>query len=664
MKTLSQSRGINEGQVTLMALLYLALPSILFFLGWLTPIPAILASLGVIGSLIYYAVRLMPKERECILPFNRRTISVVAAAFFLICLLHISTGLIGFFLTDPDYELARQAYYVNLIEAPWPIVLPNGCEINYYIAAYLPPAILARIFAAYPTEGSTLAQVILLLWTALGYTLAFLVVFTFRRKVSLIFVFFVEINQIIVQLQQEEQKKIELWANAVSRKARFVEHTTAFFNKAAQEEQLRLQQFVKAHQIILSQPLDAELNFYYDFIVNNKNIPVIITDEFNNIQLSQNVDIPEGQKVLVGSLLKRFSQNPPFEYNVSGMKFKLYYSESSVYTNLKETLKYFTTTFLDDLVNNSVLIPVVITDSTESIVIASGNIAKKDIRGDKLKNTINEMKNENGVWTINLPEFPNARIFYKHSHFITALQYYPMIFILITIFFVFLIFRLFKAMKKTEETALWIGMNKETAHQLGTPISALVAWVEYLRLKPENKEVCNEITKDINRLNMITQRFSQIGTNPELLPQNIIPVVQNAMAYLSSRSSKKVNFVLNLPQDTEIILPINQCLIEWTLENLSKNAIDAMGGIGTLTLDLTQDSKRVFIDVSDTGKGMPKKQFKKVFEAGFTTKERGWGMGLSLAKRIIEEYHHGKIFVKQSTINRGTTFRIVLKKEE
>ncbi|MGM9820935.1 MAG: sensor histidine kinase [Candidatus Onthomorpha sp.] len=480
----------------------------------------------------------------------------------------------------------------------------------------------------------------------------------------IIFVFFVEINQIIVQLQQEEQKKIELWANAVSRRARFVEHTTEFFNKAAQEEQLRLQQFVKAHQIILSQPLDAELNFYYDFIVNNKNIPVIITDEFNNIQLSQNIDIPEGQKVLVGSLLKRFSKNPPFEYNVSGMKFKLYYSESSVYTNLKETLKYFTTTFLEDLVNNSVLIPVVITDSTESIVIASGNIAKKDIQGDKLKSTIGEMKDENDVWTISLPEFPNARIFYKHSHLITALQYYPVIFILITIFFVFLVFRLFKAMKKTEETTLWIGMNKETAHQLGTPISALVAWVEYLRLKPENEEVCNEITKDINRLNMITQRFSQIGTNPELLPQNIIPVVQNAMAYLSSRSSKKVNFVLNLPQDTDIVLPINQCLIEWTLENLSKNAIDAMGGIGTLTLDLTEDTKRVFIDVSDTGKGMPKKQFKKVFEAGFTTKERGWGMGLSLAKRIIEEYHHGKIFVKQSTLNKGTTFRIVLKKEE
>lgn len=191
MTTLSQPRGINEGQVTLMALLYLALPSILFFLGWLTPVPAILASLGVIGSLIYYTVHLMPRERECVLPLNGRTIAVVAAAFILICLLHISAGLIGFFPTDSDYDVARQAYYVNLVEAPWPIVLPNGCEINYYIAAYLPPAILARIFAAYPTEGSTLAQVILLLWTAIGYTLAFLVVFTFRRKASLLFVLFV-----------------------------------------------------------------------------------------------------------------------------------------------------------------------------------------------------------------------------------------------------------------------------------------------------------------------------------------------------------------------------------------------------------------------------------------------------------------------------------------
>ena len=479
---------------------------------------------------------------------------------------------------------------------------------------------------------------------------------------AIVLYFFIQINKIITQLRKEEQIKIELWANAVSRKARFVDHTAKFFNSLAQEEKIRLQQFITAHQIILSQPLDAELNFYYDFIVNNRSIPVIITDEFNNIQLSQNVEIPEGQRVLVGSLMKRFSQNPPFEYNVSGMKFKLYYSESNVYKNMKETLTYFTKTFLDDLVNNSVFLPVVITDSTETEVIASGNIDASQIDAENLAETIQGMKDENGVWTINLPDKPNARIFYQHSQFITALQYYPVVYLLVTVFFVWLIFRLFKAMKKSEEDMLWIGMNKETAHQLGTPISALVAWVEYLRLQPENETVCNELTKDINRLDMITKRFSQIGTSPELIQANIIPIIQDAMNYLSSRSSKKITYNINLPANEEIKLPINQCLIEWVLENLSKNAIDAMSGIGTLSLELTQDNKRVIIDISDTGKGMPKKQFKKIFEAGYTTKERGWGMGLSLAKRIIEEYHHGKIFVKQSVIGKGTTFRIILKK--
>lgn len=478
----------------------------------------------------------------------------------------------------------------------------------------------------------------------------------------IILIFFIQINSIIVELQKEEQIKIGLWANAVSRKSHLVDQTSKFFNKVAEEEKIRLEQFVTAHKIILTQPLDAELNFYYDFIVNNRSIPVIITDEFNNIQLSQNVVISENQKVLVGDLLRRFSENQPFEYVVSGMKFKLYYSESNVYSNMKETLNYFTKTFLDELVNNSIFLPIVITDSTETEIIASGNISQQMIEGDKLQKTLNKMRDENGVTIINLPERPNAKIFYKQSRFITALQYYPIVYFGITFFFVWLIFRLFKAMKKSEENSIWIGMNKETAHQLGTPISALVAWVEYLKLRPENEEICEEISKDINRLNMVTQRFSQIGTNPERTPMDIIPIVKNAMNYLSSRSSKNITYQINLPEQEEIILPINQCLLEWTLENLSKNAIDAMSGIGTLSVELTHDAKRVIIDVSDTGKGMQKSQFKKVFDAGFTTKERGWGMGLSLAKRIIEDYHKGKIFVKQSAIGKGTTFRIVLKK--
>lgn len=474
--------------------------------------------------------------------------------------------------------------------------------------------------------------------------------------------FFMRINKIVIQLRIEEQRKIEMWANAVSRKARFVEHSEEFFNMVAQEERIRVQQFITAHKYILSQPLDAELNFYYDFIVNNKSIPVVITDEFNNILLSQNVDLSPEEKVLVGDRLRQFSKNPPIEYAVSGMNFKLYYSESNVYSNLKEMLTYFTRNFMNDVVNNSVLIPVVITDSTQKHVIASGNIESWRLSGNHLAKTLEDMANENGVMPINLPDHPNAKIFYTRSKLITTLRYYPIVYFVLMFVFVVLIFRLYLASKKNEENKLWIGMNKETAHQLGTPISALVAWVEYLKLQPENAPICEEITKDINRLNTITQRFSQVGVSPELTEQDLVSVVDNAMNYLKLRGSKKVSYSINLPRGEQIILPINQYLFEWTLENLLKNAIDAMGGIGSFSLDMTQDSKRVYIDMTDSGRGMAKKQFKKIFEPGYTTKERGWGMGLSLAKRIVEEYHHGKIFVKQSAIGKGTTFRIILKK--
>ncbi len=487
--------------------------------------------------------------------------------------------------------------------------------------------------------------------------------FFFIAGTAIVLFFFWKVNDVVTQLQKEEQQKVKIWADAVSRKARFMEHTEAFFHQVAKEEQIKLQQFITAHKFILSQPLDAELNFYYDVIVNNRSIPVIITDEFNNIQLSQNINLPPNQKVLVGDLLKQFSKNPPFEYYVSGMTFRLYYCESKAYTDLKETLMYFTGDFLNELVNNSVLIPVVITDSTEKRIIASGNIDKTLIDKEHLAETLDDMERENGEILLNLPGNPNAKIFYTRSQTIKALQYYPFGYSVLLFVFGFLIFRLFKTMKKNEQNSMWIGMNKETAHQLGTPISALIAWVEYLKLQPENEEICTEITKDINRLNRVTQRFSQIGKQPELVVQDVIPVVDNAMNYLISRSSKKITYNINLPQGERILLPINQYLFEWTLENLLKNAIDAMSGIGTFTLDLKEDSKRVFIDMSDTGKGISKRMQRKIFEPGYTTKERGWGMGLSLAKRIIEEYHHGKISVKQSAVGKGTTFRIVLKKK-
>lgn len=476
----------------------------------------------------------------------------------------------------------------------------------------------------------------------------------------LIFLFF--IHNTVTHLRNDEIKKIKIWANAVSRKIEVLDNVKDFFDNLAIDEHHKLEQFVAAHKYILSQPLDSELNFYYDFISHNRTIPVIITDEFNNILLSQNIDINEDKTILNGELLEDFSVNPPIEYTAGDIRFKLYYKESLVYSNLKNTLYYLTYDFLTEIVNNTVSIPVIITDSTQSKIIAHGNVDKKLLKKPFLKKLLSEMETQNNSISINLPNYPNAKIFYESPTFLTFLRYYPPIFTLLIISFAILIIQLLKITKKTEENSIWIGMNKETAHQLGTPISSLMAWVEYLKLNPENEMVCTEISKDIDKLNVITQRFSQVGKTPKKVEHNIIEIIQNSVDYIKSRTSKKVNYNIILPEENCININLNQHLFEWAMENLMKNAIDAMNGVGSITIEIKRDSKKIHIDVSDTGKGLLKRDFKKIFYPGYTTKERGWGMGLSLVKRIVEEYHEGKVFVKQSSLGKGTTFRISLKR--
>jgi two-component system, sporulation sensor kinase D len=484
---------------------------------------------------------------------------------------------------------------------------------------------------------------------------------------TIIFLSFFEINKIIAQLRKEEQVKVELWAKAISRKAEIVKHTKDFYDKITEEEKIKLQQFVEAYKIIMSQPVDADLtcprlNFYSKIIIDNKTIPVIITDEFNNIQFTQNVTVPKNQHVLVGNLYKQFSKNTPFEFKVYGMKFKLYYTESKAYTDIKHVLDDFTNSFLSEVTDNTVFLPVIITDTSKSKVLAYGNIEKSKIDQENLASTLSSMEKFNAPISISLPDKQNGLIFFQRSKIITLLQYYPILYIFLFLLFGYLFFQIFKAMKSSEQNSVWVGMSKETAHQLGTPISSLMAWVEYLKMNKENEETCKEISKDIKRLNTITQRFSQIGSNPTLKDEDLISIIDNSIAYLSLRSPKNVKFDIRIPQDREIIIPINQALLEWTFENLSKNAIDAMEGNGKITIEMEEDEEIVYIDITDTGKGIPKNQFKKIFMPGFTTKKRGWGLGLSLVKRIVEQYHKGKIYVKQSTLGKGTTFRIELKK--
>ena len=254
----------------------------------------------------------------------------------------------------------------------------------------------------------------------------------------------------------------------------------------------------------------------------------------------------------------------------------------------------------------------------------------------------------------------NVVLYYGNSPLLNKLKYYPLALLLIILLFAAVVYFFYRSSKTAEQNKLWTGMAKETAHQIGTPLSSLVGWTEILKSENVNPSYIVEIEKDIDRLQTITERFSKIGSKPTLEKVDIVEVTKMSYDYLKSRSSKLINFEIIIP-DEEILVNLNTQLFSWTIENLVKNAIDAMKGKGDLKLELKKIDKQVLINISDTGKGIPKSSFIKIFEPGYTTKKRGWGLGLSLAKRIIEDYHNGKIKVLASEIGKGSTIQIALK---
>ena len=277
-----------------------------------------------------------------------------------------------------------------------------------------------------------------------------------------------------------------------------------------------------------------------------------------------------------------------------------------------------------------------------------------------LKKQLAIMKSQNNPIPINYlgkQEF----IYYKDSDLLSKLTYYPLALILILILFLSVIYLFFNSNKVAEQNKLWTGMAKETAHQIGTPLSSLLGWFAILKTENVNDKYVDEIEKDVHRLNTIANRFSKIGSLPELKKANLVTETKTAYNYLESRSSKQISFSFATSQD-EILANLNTELYGWVIENLIKNAIDAMLGKGTLDLQILETDRKVKILITDSGKGIPKSQHRQIFKPGFTTKKRGWGLGLSLSKRIVEDYHKGKISVQKSELNKGTTFEIQLNK--
>lgn len=252
-------------------------------------------------------------------------------------------------------------------------------------------------------------------------------------------------------------------------------------------------------------------------------------------------------------------------------------------------------------------------------------------------------------------------IYYDESLILKRLAIYPYVQLIVVLIFVIVIIIAVLNLKKAEQNKIWVGLSKETAHQLGTPISSLMAWLEILRDRYSKDELIQEMGNDVSRLQLIADRFSKIGSMPEPQMCELTVVVDNVIDYMSKRCSSKVKFIRNF-QEATLKVKLNSSLFEWVIENICKNSIDAMSGQGTITLAIYSLNSKVIIDISDTGKGVPKSKYKTIFKPGYTTKKRGWGLGLSLVKRIVEEYHEGKIFVKTSELNKGTTIRIELKK--
>ena len=471
-------------------------------------------------------------------------------------------------------------------------------------------------------------------------------------------------NRLVKSIAEQETRQVKMWAAAMEQHAVMMQSTEEFFNKVSEQEQLRVDLLANAYRRVIDISTNENTAIYLDIIRNNISIPLVITDTKDNIIFSSNLPPDqEGKKVFDSEMRRYYSKFPPIKIDPGyGSVQWLHYNESLIYTELKAVLEGMIDHFMEEITLNSVGAPVIITNEDQSEILSFGNLDSLMMQDTNyVKQQLAIMSSENDPLQIEFMNTGKATVFYRTSDLVQQMRYYPMIQMVVFVLFLVIAYLLFSSARRSEQNRVWAGMAKETAHQLGTPLSSLMGWIELLKMQDEPFVGTNEMEKDIERLQIVTDRFSKIGSIPVLEPTNVIYHIHDTMDYLQKRFSKKFEFEINLPEE-ELVIPLIPSLFRWVLENVTKNAIDAMGDHGKITLDLINDSDHIHIDISDTGKGIPKSKIKQVFNPGYTSKKRGWGMGLSLARRIIEDYHKGKIFVKSSVVGQGTTFRITLKK--
>jgi len=487
-------------------------------------------------------------------------------------------------------------------------------------------------------------------------------------------------NSIVQKVSTRERYRVTQWAEAIKKKAELVQLTNQTFTQLRDLEKDKMELWALATKQILKPIDDSGMPDYelpFKIIDKNENIPVILYDnqskevsEFRNLGFAFD-DFKKQHPHQNDSLLKTLF-NKRLIHIANSWKNQISieidknwtiicaYTDSKEITKLENNRDSLIKAFNKELKTNKGAVPVLLVNAENKKIIAS-NIP--DISNENVSHHIQRLKINNKPISIVFSSKQNSLLYYDDSPELKQLQYFPYIQFIIFTLFIFVGYLILNTFRKAEQNQVWAGMAKETAHQLGTPLSSLLAWVQYLESIELDPTITAEMQKDVARLEQVANRFSKIGSSTQLENKDINQTVSTVFNYLKTRVSSKIEFQFQATS-SEIFVPHNPALIEWVIENICKNAVDSMETEGKLKIDIDTTENEVHIDIQDTGKGIPHNQFKTIFKPGFTTKKRGWGLGLSLVKRIITEYHKGNVFVLHSEPDKGTTFRISLKNKD
>ena len=483
----------------------------------------------------------------------------------------------------------------------------------------------------------------------------------FLAAALIVVVTMVSTHRLTSIMKEEERQKVLVWAESVAQRAELVAYTEKLFDELAAEEKVKADRLAEAYRILQQPNPGTDLTFVTNFLFNNTTIPVFIENE-SGPNYDKNIpDPPPGvsrEAHLESWRSTMMERYPPIHFEDVGQK--VYYSESVRLTELRTAMNDLIESFISEILLNSASVPVLLVDSMGTRIVKSQGVDVTQLQDSAaLKAKLMDMAGDHLPLPIQWPGQGLHLVFYEESALLTQLRLFPAVQLILIGAFLLVAYLVFSASRRAEQNRVWVGMAKETAHQLGTPLSSLMAWSNLLASRGVDPEALHEMDKDISRLQVVAERFSKIGSQAKLDPKDPIGVVQETVDYMRPRVSKHVALDAQLGSSQGQAL-MSEALLSWVLENLMRNAVDAMDGEGVLTVRADWQEDKFVIEVEDNGKGMSKAVQRKVFQPGFTTKSRGWGLGLSLAQRIVSEVHQGQLTVAWSEPGKGTCFRIAL----